>query len=104
MLFRSVLIASQLEWVAGAAPAARFRCTAKVRYRQPDQSCEVRVLPDHRVEVHFSVPQRAVTPGQYAVFYAGDECLGGGVIEEAVSGWRLAVGQNKAPADLTANR
>jgi tRNA-specific 2-thiouridylase len=80
-LFSRGLTASQLTWVAGAAPAERFRCTAKVRYRQPDQGCEVRVLANGRCEVEFDEPQRAVTPGQYVVFYRGEECLGGGVIE-----------------------
>jgi len=80
-LFGLRLTASQLTWVAGAAPAERFRCTAKVRYRQPDQGCEVRVLANGRCEVEFDEPQRAVTPGQYVVFYRGEECLGGGVIE-----------------------
>ena len=92
------LVAGELSWTAGAPPAAAFRCTAKVRYRQPDQSCEVVVvggasapmrgapsglkpLPQTKVEVRFDVPQRAVTPGQSVVFYAGEECLGGGVIE-----------------------
>jgi len=86
------LQASQLEWVAGAPPAGRFQCRAKVRYRQPDQACEVQVLADsaaadgddsagRRLEVRFETPQRAVTPGQYVVFYDGEECLGGGVIE-----------------------
>lgn len=82
-MLSEALVASQLEWVAGTPPATRFRCAAKVRYRQPDQPCEVQVRPDGRVEVGFSTPQRAVTPGQYAVFYDGEECLGGGVIEEA---------------------
>jgi tRNA-specific 2-thiouridylase len=74
------LQASQLTWVAGAPPAAQFRCTAKVRYRQQDQACEVHVLPDGRCEVLFDVPQRAVTPGQYIVLYEHDLCWGGGVI------------------------
>jgi tRNA-specific 2-thiouridylase len=78
------LAASQLTWVAGAAPSARFECTAKVRYRQPDQPCEVTILDDGSVDVRFRDPQRAVTPGQYAVFYDGGECLGGGVIERTL--------------------
>ena len=56
-----------------------FRCTAKTRYRQHDQACEVAVRNDG-LEVRFDEPQRAVTPGQSVVFYAGDECLGGAVI------------------------
>ena len=66
-------------WVAGAAPANRFRCTAKTRYRQVDQSCLVTVL-DGGLEVRFDEPQRAVTPGQSVVFYDDEVCLGGAVI------------------------
>ena len=73
------------EHLAGAAPAARFECTAKVRYRQPDQACEVTLREDLSVDVRFSQAQRAVTPGQYVVFYSGEECLGGGVIEQALA-------------------
>jgi len=80
-LLRSSLTASQLTWVAGAPPAEHFTCTAKVRYRQPDQQCQARVLADGRIEVRFQQPQRAVTPGQYVVFYQDETCLGGGVIE-----------------------
>jgi tRNA-specific 2-thiouridylase len=51
----------------------------KIRYRQPDQACRVR--EDGSVlEVAFDVPQKAATPGQFAVFYDGDRCLGGAVI------------------------
>ncbi len=67
-------------WIAGAAPARQFRCTVKTRYRQADQACEIEVLPDGRCNVHAAVAQRAVTPGQSAVFYRGEECLGGAVI------------------------
>jgi tRNA-specific 2-thiouridylase len=73
------LLAETPTWVAGIAPAAEFRCTAKTRYRQHDQACVVSIHDD-RLEVRFDEPQRAVTPGQSVVFYAGDECLGGAVI------------------------
>ena len=66
-------------WVAGAAPANPFRCTAKTRYRQIDQPCLVTVLDDG-LEVRFDDPQRAVTPGQSVVFYDDLVCLGGAVI------------------------
>jgi tRNA-specific 2-thiouridylase len=66
-------------WVAGAAPGNSFRCTAKTRYRQVDQSCLVTVL-DGGLEVRFDEPQRAVTPGQSVVFYDDEVCLGGAVI------------------------
>ncbi|MFN5703608.1 MAG: aminomethyltransferase beta-barrel domain-containing protein, partial [Gammaproteobacteria bacterium] len=67
-------------WVAGMAPAAKFRCTAKTRYRQQDVACQVHVLPDGTLDVLFDEPQRAVTPGQSLVLYADDVCLGGAVI------------------------
>ena len=67
-------------WIAGAPPAARFTCTAQTRYRQQDESCEVVVQDDGSLRVRFTRPQRAVTPGQSLVLYAGDECLGGAVI------------------------
>jgi tRNA-specific 2-thiouridylase len=71
-------------WIAGVAPAAEFSCTVKVRYRQNDQACRVSVLADGRCRVRTAVTQRAVTPGQSAVFYDGDVCLGGAVIESTL--------------------
>ena len=67
-------------WVAGQPPARHFSCTVRVRYRQQDVPCEVTLRTDGGAAVVFSGPQRAVTPGQYAVFYDGARCLGGGVI------------------------
>ncbi len=60
-----------------------FECTAKFRYRQPEQKCTVNILPDG-IRVDFAEKQRAITEGQFAVFYLGDKCLGGGVIEKAI--------------------
>jgi tRNA-specific 2-thiouridylase len=82
-LFATEMRVGQLTWVGGAAPQARFRCSAKVRYRQADQDCTVTLDVSGMGSVRFDRPQRAVTSGQYAVFYQGDECLGGGVIENA---------------------
>jgi tRNA-specific 2-thiouridylase len=82
-------------WIAGSAPMAEFRCTVKTRYRQADQACAVRVLPDGRCRVRTEVAQRAVTPGQSAVFYQGDECLGGAVIAD-LHGMALEVESERA--------
>ena len=76
----SRLRASQLSWVAGAAPAGEFRCKAKTRDRQPDQAWRGEICNNGCI-VEFNTSQRAVTPGQSVVLYQGDECLGGGVID-----------------------
>lgn len=80
-LLSSMLVAHAPHWI-GPVPAAGTQCTAKVRYRQADQLCTVTEAGTDRFAVAFDTPQRAVTPGQYAVLYDGDECLGGGVIVE----------------------
>jgi tRNA-uridine 2-sulfurtransferase len=59
-----------------------FECTAKFRYRQPDNKVTVHRLEDGTVKVIFAEPIRAITPGQSVVFYQGDECLGGGTIDK----------------------
>ena len=82
LLFSNELTSAAVDWIAGAPPALPARLTAKTRYRQPDQDCRVEDAGDGRVRVVFDPPQRAVTPGQSVVFYDGDTCLGGAVIEE----------------------
>lgn len=74
------LLSEPAHWIAGAAPASWFECTAQTRYRQPDEACSVEVREDGSLSVHFDAPQRAVTPGQSLVLYRGEECLGGAVI------------------------
>ncbi len=78
------LIAGSVDWVAGGAPELPLNCTAKTRYRQPDQICTV-YADERGCHVVFEQLQRAVTPGQSVVFYQDEVCLGGGVIEETYS-------------------
>ena len=80
-LFRQGLILSEPHWISGQPPALPARLMAKTRYRQPDQSCTLSQRDDGRWQVLFDQPQRAITPGQSTVFYSGEHCLGGGVIE-----------------------
>ena len=75
----TVLSAQDCSWVAGAAPATG-PMAAKTRYRQLDAACELRAAANGNCELVFSAPQWAVTPGQSAVLYDGEVCLGGGVI------------------------
>lgn len=65
-----------INWIAGRAPKFPLKCEVRLRHRQPLQKCTVKA----RIII-FDKPQRAVTPGQFAVFYLRDECLGGGVIK-----------------------
>lgn len=82
-LYSAECLVSGLNWIGVAPPKAPFECAAKFRYRQPEQ--KVTVIPDgNNVRVVFAQSQRAVTEGQYAVFYDGTRCLGGGVIEKVV--------------------
>jgi len=82
-LFKNSLLLSQIHWISGEPPSLPLRCHAKTRYRQPDQECVLN--QDERGYVlRFEQPQRAITPGQSAVLYLDDLCLGGGVIEQAL--------------------
>lgn len=80
-LFSNTLIAQPATWINQAVPEMPLQCTAKIRYRQADQACTVKGLEDGRLEVSFDQAQRAVTPGQYVVFYQHARCLGGAIID-----------------------
>ncbi|MBI5451479.1 MAG: tRNA 2-thiouridine(34) synthase MnmA [Gammaproteobacteria bacterium] len=80
LLFANSLVTGTLHWISGQAPTLPLQATAKIRYRQDDQPCTLHQLDNGAVWMEFSVPQRAVTPGQSVVIYNGDDCLGGGVI------------------------
>ena len=83
LLLANGLEADQLCWTAGTPPITPLRCSAKTRYRQHDQACELTV--DRGVaRLRFDQPQRAVTPGQSVAIYDGRECLGGGIISRSL--------------------
>jgi len=82
MLFSSQLLAGKPAWVNKQPDAMPLSCTAKVRYRQPDQQCLISNNTEGLLQVDFTTPQRAVTPGQYVVFYQDERCLGGAIIEQ----------------------
>lgn len=81
-LYSDSITAVNASWVSNQEIPQEFTCTAKFRYRQPDNKVTVKLLPNNEVEVIFDEPIRAVTPGQAVVFYNGDECLGGATIDK----------------------
>ncbi len=81
LLMYNTLEASQLDWCNDKPITESILCKAKTRYRQSDQVCKLEPLGDSRCKASFKDPQRAITPGQSVVFYDGDVCLGGGIIE-----------------------
>jgi tRNA-specific 2-thiouridylase len=81
LLWSSALHTEKLHWIANKAPEITD-LKVKTRYRQTASPARCLWLPDGTAEVVFADPQWSVTPGQYAVFYAGEVCLGGAVIAE----------------------
>jgi tRNA-specific 2-thiouridylase len=89
LLFSDRIEVTDVHWIGNAPPslaAGRSMHTqCKIRYRQKDQICRVAVSATDTLTLEFETRQRAVAPGQFAVFYDGDQCLGGGVINRALS-------------------
>jgi len=82
-LYSKGLIMKECNWIPYPPKERVFDCTAKFRYRQSEQNCTVYIYNDY-IEVKFAQKQRAITEGQFAVFYKENLCLGGGIIEKAL--------------------
>jgi tRNA-specific 2-thiouridylase len=83
-LYARHIVLDKMHWVSGQAPQFPIHCEVRFRHRQPLSACRV-VNKGKRIVVECRTPQRAVTPGQFAVLYAAGECLGGGTIRETIS-------------------
>lgn len=83
-LYAQGLICGPIHWLAPCQDKLPLTCYAKTRYRQPDQACMISPADDNKHYVMFSEAQRAVTPGQYVVFYDKNQCLGGATIEQII--------------------
>ena len=79
-LFAGELTVRDLNWISGKTPKLPLKCSTRIRYRQPLQEGTVEKVVSSKLFVAFDKPQRAITPGQSAVFYKGEEMLGGGII------------------------
>ncbi|MED0655922.1 tRNA 2-thiouridine(34) synthase MnmA [Anoxybacillus ayderensis] len=82
LLYSDAIIATNVNWVSDRKPREPISCTAKFRYRQPDVPVTVEMIDETTARVSFSQRVRAVTPGQAVVFYHGEQCLGGGTIDQ----------------------
>jgi tRNA-specific 2-thiouridylase len=79
-LFRGSFVIEDVNWVGVEPTTAPFEADVKIRYLHYPRPARLEPLPDDRLHVTFREAQRAITPGQSAVFYDGDIVLGGGVI------------------------
>ena len=80
LLYHNTLVADSVHWI-DQSPALPHKCSAKIRYRQESQECQIIGIDSDCIQVNFTKSQRAITPGQSIVFYDSDVCLGGSVIK-----------------------
>ncbi|MDP3561489.1 MAG: tRNA 2-thiouridine(34) synthase MnmA [Legionellaceae bacterium] len=85
MLYAQGLLCGAIHWLIETTPETLpLTCHAKTRYRQMEQACVISPSDTNQHCVLFSNPQRAITPGQYIVFYDKNQCLGGATIEQII--------------------
>ena len=84
MLYAQGLICGSIHWLIDHPVSLPLTCMAKTRYRQDEQACIIAPACNQHHAIMFSKPQRAITPGQYIVFYQNNQCLGGGAIEQII--------------------
>jgi tRNA-specific 2-thiouridylase len=84
-LFRSTFIVSDLNWILFPDLKDKRECLVKIRYKHTPAKATILPFSDNKVKVNFEIPERAITPGQSAVFYEGEKVVGGGVIEKTLS-------------------
>ncbi|MFA6427450.1 MAG: tRNA 2-thiouridine(34) synthase MnmA [Candidatus Magasanikbacteria bacterium] len=86
LLYKKEIEVGEVNWTGGQEPIFPLKCEVRLRHRQPMQNAKITQARQHDsttiLRVEFGEPQRAVTPGQFAVFYKDGKCLGGGVIEK----------------------
>jgi tRNA-specific 2-thiouridylase len=75
------LVAHSINWVSGGPPSHAFHAQVKIRYKSRDAWATINLVDSTQAQVNFDEPQRDITPGQAAVFYDGEVCLGGGLIQ-----------------------
>jgi len=86
-LFKSSFVVTNVNWIAFDNLDKEIDCEIKIRYQHDLQKGKIYPLTEDQVMIKFNQPERAITPGQSAVFYQGEVVLGGGVIEKVVNGW-----------------
>ena len=84
ILYSDALICNNFNWIPKKPNDSEFECVAKFRYRQSAQKVKVVIINENSIRVEFAEKQKAVTVGQYVVLYEGENCLGGGTIDEII--------------------
>lgn len=84
-LNQKMILVKDVNWISGIEPESSFQADVKIRYKANFQQAQITLQSDQKVSIEFDQPVRDATPGQFAVFYRGDEVLGGGEIEKTIS-------------------